>query len=81
MDFELTEEQKEFKALARGILEKELKPLVLRLDEKSVYHAGFIKEILEKGHRGNGKVIFEADPKILVEKIIELIRKEKVIEI
>ena len=48
MDFELTEEQKEFKALARGILEKELKPLVLRLDEKSVYHAGFIKEILEK---------------------------------
>ncbi len=40
-----------------------------------------VKEILEKGHRGNGKVIFEADPKILVEKIIELIRKEKVIEI
>ena len=40
-----------------------------------------IKGIVEKGHRGSGKIIYESDPKILVEKLVELIKKEKDIEI
>ena len=40
-----------------------------------------IKDIIAKANRGNGQVLFDTDPKILVEKVIELIRKEKVIEI
>ena len=36
--------------------------------------------ILEKAHRGFGKVIFDNDPTTLVEKVLELVRKEKVIE-
>ncbi|KKT40694.1 MAG: FAD-dependent acyl-CoA dehydrogenase [Parcubacteria group bacterium GW2011_GWA2_44_13] len=48
MDFELSEEQKEFKALARSVIEKELKPLVLKLDEKDLYRADIMKEILIK---------------------------------
>ncbi len=39
------------------------------------------KEIIEKGHRGPGNIVYDADPKKLVEKVIELIRKEKIIEI
>ncbi len=39
-----------------------------------------IDGILEKAHRGRGKVVFDADPKNLVEKIIKLIKKEKVVE-
>ena len=39
-----------------------------------------IKMILEKSHRADemkGKVIFESDPKILVEKLVELIKEDK----
>ena len=43
--------------------------------------ADMIEEIVEKSHRPNEKIIYESDPKKLVEKVIELIRKEKVIEI
>jgi uncharacterized protein (TIGR00725 family) len=39
-----------------------------------------IKKIIEEGHRGNGKVIYDDDPKRLVEKVTELIKKEKVVE-
>lgn len=39
--------------------------------------ADMIKEILDRGHRGYGKVIFDSDPKSLVKKLIELIDKEK----
>ncbi len=39
-----------------------------------------IKKIIEEAHRGPGKVVFEEDPKTLVEKIIGLIKKEKVDE-
>lgn len=39
-----------------------------------------IKMIIEKGHRPNDKIVFDSDPKKLVEKIIELIQKEKVEE-
>lgn len=39
-----------------------------------------IKDILQKAYRGMGKVIFESDPKTLVEKIRALIAKDKVEE-
>lgn len=40
-----------------------------------------IKRIIEEAHRGNGKVVYDSDPKHLVEKVIKLIRKEKLIKI
>jgi len=36
-----------------------------------------IKDIMEKGHRKNPKVIFDSEPKALVERIIELVKKDK----
>ena len=36
-----------------------------------------LKGIVEKSHRGPGKIIYESDPKIMIEKLIELIKKEK----
>ena len=39
-----------------------------------------IEGILAKGHRGMGKVVFDSDPRKLVEKVIVLIKKEKVEE-
>jgi len=36
-----------------------------------------IKEIVKKARRGPGKIVYEPDPKILIEKVIEKIRKEK----
>ncbi|MBI2670014.1 MAG: LOG family protein [Candidatus Yanofskybacteria bacterium] len=35
-----------------------------------------IKHIIDVGHRGKGKIIYDSDPKRLVEKLIELIGKE-----
>lgn len=40
-----------------------------------------IDDIVAQGHRGPGKIIYESDPKILVQKLIELIKKEKNIEV
>lgn len=39
--------------------------------------ADMIKEIVEDSHRGPGKIVYESDPKVLVQKLIELIDKEK----
>jgi len=36
-----------------------------------------IKEIVEDSYRGSGKVVYDNDPKVLVQKLIELIVKEK----
>jgi hypothetical protein len=36
-----------------------------------------IKSIVEKSHRGDGKIIYESNPKILVEKLTKLIEEEK----
>lgn len=36
-----------------------------------------IKEILERAHRGFGKVVFESDPEVLLEKVIALIQEEE----
>ena len=43
--------------------------------------ADLIENIVKTYHRGPGKVIYNPDPKKLVEELIELIRKEKVVEI
>lgn len=40
-----------------------------------------IKDLLAKAHRGMGKVVFDSDPQRLVEKVITLVKKEKVVEI
>lgn len=39
-----------------------------------------IKDILAKGHRPNDKIVFDSDPKKLVEKVIALVLKDKVQE-
>lgn len=40
-----------------------------------------VRDILENAHRGYGKTVFDSDPKALVKKVIELVRKEKIIKI
>jgi len=37
-----------------------------------------IKNILASGHRPNDKIIFDSDPKALVERVIELVNKDKI---
>jgi uncharacterized protein (TIGR00725 family) len=39
-----------------------------------------LKMIIEKGHRPNDKIVFDSDPKKLVEKVIALVNKSKVQE-
>ncbi len=39
--------------------------------------ADMLKEIVEKSHRGPGKVIYDTDPEKLVSKLIDAIEKEK----
>ena len=36
-----------------------------------------IKGITEKAHRGMGKIVYDSDPKKLLEKVLELIKKDK----
>ena len=38
-----------------------------------------IKLVVEKSRRGPGKIVYDRDPRKLVEKIIELIKKEKIL--
>ena len=40
-----------------------------------------IKGIVAKGHRGPGKIVYDSDPKILMEKVLELVKKEKNIKV
>ena len=37
-----------------------------------------IRYILEKGHRANDRIVFDSDPKALVERVIELVNKDKI---
>ncbi len=39
-----------------------------------------IEDILKKAHRGMGKVIVDSDPERLLERVIELVKKEKAAE-
>ena len=43
--------------------------------------ADFIKEVIEKANRGPGKIIFDSDPKRLVEELLKFVAKEKVVKI
>ena len=38
-----------------------------------------IKDIIKKSHRSDTKVIFESDPKLLIENLLALVQKEKVV--
>ncbi|MDP3935088.1 MAG: hypothetical protein Q8Q46_02660 [Candidatus Giovannonibacteria bacterium] len=40
-----------------------------------------IKEIIEKSARGPGNIVYDSDPKRLVEKVLELVKKEKIIKV
>ncbi len=42
--------------------------------------ADMIKEIVSGSHRRDNKVIYDSDPKKLVERVLELVKKEKVVE-
>jgi len=37
-----------------------------------------IKAILAAGHRANDRIVFDSDPKALVERVIELVNKDKI---
>lgn len=43
--------------------------------------ADLIKELVPKMHRGPGKIVYDPKPRELVEKIIELVNKEKVVKV
>lgn len=43
--------------------------------------ADMIQDIVANSHRGPGKIVYDSDPKRLVEKLLELIEKEKVVKI
>lgn len=43
--------------------------------------ADMIKDIVEASHRGPGKIVYDSDPKRLVEKVLEMVEKEKVVKI
>lgn len=36
-----------------------------------------LKRVIEEAHRPNSKVIFDSDPKALVERLVEMVQKEK----
>lgn len=40
-----------------------------------------VKKIVETSHRGPGKIVYNSNPKKLVEELIELIKKEKEVKI
>lgn len=40
-----------------------------------------VKDIIEKSHRGPGNIVYDSDPKKLVEKVMELIKKDKFVKI
>ena len=40
-----------------------------------------IPQIIEKSQRGPGNIVYDSDPKKLVEKVLELVKKEKVIKV
>jgi len=41
----------------------------------------FFDDVVEKAKRGPGKIVYDSDPKILVERVLELVEKEKVVKI
>lgn len=43
--------------------------------------ADLIRELLPKMHRGQDKIVFDTDPKALVEAVLEMVKKEKMIDL
>ncbi len=43
--------------------------------------ADMIKDLVPKMHRGPGKIVYDSDPKRLVEKVLELVQKEKMVDL
>ena len=41
--------------------------------------ADMIREIVERSHRGPGKIVYDSDPKRLLGKLLKLVKKEKVV--
>ncbi len=39
--------------------------------------ADLIQEIVEKGHRGEGRIVYDSDPKKLLEKLIKMVEEDK----
>ncbi len=39
--------------------------------------ADMIKSIIEKSHRGPGKIVYDSDPKKLIKRVLKLVDKEK----
>lgn len=37
-----------------------------------------IRDIVEKGHRANDRIVFDSDPKALVERVVELVKADKI---
>ena len=38
-----------------------------------------IQDLVKQAHRGSGKIVFDSDPKTLVKKVMELVKKDKVV--
>lgn len=49
--------------------------------ENSGGSTDMIKDIIEKSHRGPGNIVYDSNPESLVEKILEMVKKEKVIKV
>ena len=43
--------------------------------------ADMVKEIVENSHRGPGKIVYDSDPQRLIEKLLELVDKEKAVKV
>lgn len=43
--------------------------------------ADLLEDLVAKSHRGTGKVVYDSDPKRLVEKVMDMVKAEKVIKI
>ncbi len=48
-----------------------------------IYQGGWetdevIKDILKNGHRPNDKIVFDSDPKALVERVIEMVKQDRI---
>ena len=55
--------------------------LIVAAGKPNAVTADMVKDIVERANRGPGKIIYEEDPKILVEKVITLVRQDKIVEI
>jgi hypothetical protein len=43
--------------------------------------ADIIRDIVANAHRGPGKIVYDSEPKRLIEKLLKLVDKEKIVEI